>query len=257
MKNRIVQLKKYGLFVLSVIGFILMVSFAENEHDKMVCNALKIRIFSQDEYEFINKQKIVKYLFPESDSITIEGQNINNVKLSDLEKKLEKDAYIKNVEVYSNPLGEIFVDVTQRKPLVRIIKGSGKDYYIDEYGIKFPISAFNPARVPVASGFILEKYEKTDSIYTKSAKRVYGFAKFISTDEFWKAMVDQIEVESNGDLCFYNILSKHKVVVGNIENLEERMMDLKIFYKKYLSLKGMDTYKMITIKYKGQIIGEK
>ena len=257
MKNKIAQLKKYGLFFLSVIGFILMVSFAESEHNKMVCNDLKIRIFAQEDYEFVNKEKITKYLFPSSDSVTIEGKNINSVKLSQLEDKLEEDPYIKNVEVYSNPLGEIFVDVTQRKPLVRVQKGSGKDFYIDETGMKFPISAFNPARVPIASGFILERYEKTDTIFTNSAKLVYTFSKFISQDEFWKAMVDQIVIESNGDLCFYNILSKHKVVVGNAENLAERMMDLKIFYKKYLALKGMETYKVITIKYKGQIIGEK
>ncbi|MOA61871.1 hypothetical protein D3C78_1871190 [compost metagenome] len=50
-------------------------------------------------------------------------------------------------------------------------------------------------------------------------------------------------------------MGEHRILLGNTEELEKRMSNLMVFYKKALPRMGWNEYKIINIKYLNQVIG--
>ena len=63
---------------------------------------------------------------------------------------------IKSAQVYYTLDGYFHVEITQRKPVLRIMSGEG--YYVDEDGKIMPLSRKYTSRVVVATGNISRKF---------------------------------------------------------------------------------------------------
>ena len=67
-------------------------------------------------------------------------------------------------------------------------------------------------------------------------------------------MVGQIYRAKNGDFILYPKIAEHKVILGSLDNLEEKFSYLTIFYKEAIKKIDWTKYESINLKYKGQII---
>lgn len=236
---------------------LMIVAFAENSHSETTCSNLIVEIFPEEGYAFLTKEKVQQYLSGGKDSFKIEGRQLSDVHLGQLERILEADAYVENAEVYSDMNGTLHVKVFQRKPIARIMRSDGSGFYIDAKGMKFPVAEFKPARVMIVSGHITEPYLFSDTLKTPGMRSVYALATYVDKDEFFQSLIDQVVVEENGDISFFTILGNHRVMLGNTEFLDEKMKSLAIFYKKMMGQAGWSTYRVLNLKYRGQVIGEK
>jgi cell division protein FtsQ len=67
--------------------------------------------------------------------------------------------------------GTLQVEVSQRQPILRMMNRFDQDFYVDQHGIKMPLSQNFTARVLVANGYIDELFaNKVDSLHTALAK---------------------------------------------------------------------------------------
>ena len=127
-----------------------------------------------------------------------------------------------------------------------------------------PLSSTYTARVPVANGFITEKEfemlqhnvaEMNDSLCKSSClDDLFKLASFIRNDEFWKANIQQIRVEPNGELTVIPTIGDHHILLGTTDNMEQKFNKLLLFYRKGLNTTGWDQYTNINLKYKDQVI---
>ena len=171
-----------------------------------------------------------------------------------LEERLEKHSFIENVEVYFNFEGALKIDVVQKKPLYRIINNNNVSYYISEKAYRVPLSSIFTPRLIVATGYV----PNVEDISTdKVNQNLWELVHFIQADPFWNAMFGQIEVTRNGDFILYPKLTGHNVMLGNVDDMEEKFRKLKIFYQEALNKTDWIKYKQINLKYKGQIICSK
>ncbi len=243
----------YTLWAICLSGLIASLAFVESVQKDMVCEELHIRINKDDQNYFINKDDIRSILFRKGDSLVGSPTKMINVK--ELEFLVTENKYVEKASIYADIKGNVQVEVTQRKPVMRVFAHNNRSFYIDTKGAKMPLSRNYSADVLVANGNIDEPYGGIyDSVKTQLVKDLYELCMYISKDDFWNAQIEQIYVKANKDLVLIPRVGNHKIVFGTISDMELKFDNLMIFYKQALPKVGWNTYSEINLKYKGQIV---
>lgn len=141
--------------------------------------------------------------------------------------------------------GSVVIFAEQRRPVMRLFAKSG-EYYVDDEGFRFPAASIGTADVIVASGSIPDRGE--------ALKTVWQLAMFLDANPDISPLFDQIYRDSKGDLFLVPKLGSHIVQVGSADNLEEKFSNLTAFYTRGLPQAGWDTYRQVSVKYKGQVV---
>jgi len=156
---------------------------------------------------------------------------------------IDKIPFVKKSEVYNSLSGKLVVEIQQRNPIVRILKGNG--YYIDTEGKKMPLSSKFTSRVLVVSGAVNDQLIKEE---------LFELVKFITNDEFWKSQITQIHVNRNKEYVLIPRVGDHKIELGSIENYQRKFQKLSALYTEGFSKTGWNKYKNINLKYKNQVV---
>ena len=150
MKNIVNILILAGILVYMFIAL----GFTASRDSKTLCRELRINLFDTINSGFYKKADIEKILM--NDGNRILGYPLNKINTREMEKILMKRPYIKKAEIYSSVNGVMQVDITQRKPLVRIITRSQNSYYLDEEGYILPSRGDFTPHVLIANGYFTE-----------------------------------------------------------------------------------------------------
>jgi cell division protein FtsQ len=241
-------------WVISLAGVIVLMSFISVKKDTVKCSNIKILIPGAD--NFIEREEIDAILWQSQG--TLIGRQLQKINLNEIEKKITANPYIAGAKIYADMDGVIHIEIKQRQPILRIINTGNQDFYIDRAGLKMPISANFTANVLVANGNIQELYTgKLDTLKTKEAKDLYKTALFIKEDPLWDAQIEEMFVNESDDIELVPRVGNQRIILGNADSLEVKMINLLTFYKKAMPKVGWDTYKTINIKYTNQIVCER
>ncbi|MDR6940466.1 cell division protein FtsQ/DivIB [Mucilaginibacter pocheonensis] len=235
-------------------GLIALMSFIEAKKAAVLCTAVKVNI-PGSQY-FIDKQEVDQIL--QTSSHTLIGRKLENINIQDLENKLRANPFIEFAKVYTEMNGVLRVEVSQRQPILRIMNHYDMDFYVDQHGLKIPLSSNFTARVLVANGFIEELFTNhVDSLHTKVAKDLFLTADFIRKDSLWDAQIAQLYVNKDREIELIPRVGNQRILIGNADSLSVKFTNLLAFYKKVLPQAGWNKYSMINVKYSGQVVGIK
>ncbi|MCF8463791.1 MAG: hypothetical protein K9G41_03060 [Flavobacteriales bacterium] len=250
------------VWVLAIAGLFVSLAFSARESDKIPCKSIKIEVDNNAGNFFVTNDDVLDIIFSKGDSLV--GKPITSIPIAVYERQITADPSVKRSEVYTKHNGVFAVKVYQREPILRVFNVYGESYYLDKDGNVMPTSDNYTARVPVASGFIMDKQfkmlrfnvaEMTDSMNQRSKlDDLFQLATFIRNDEFWKAQIQQIRVEPNGELTLIPTVGDHHILLGHIDKMEQKFKKLLLFYRKGLNKTGWDQYSHINLKYKDQVI---
>jgi cell division protein FtsQ len=248
-----------------VIGLIVCLGFVERREDSLPCKSLDITIQQDEENFFVQPEDVKQLIFERGDSII--NQPVSSVNVPELENALNSHAAISKAEVYVTVDGEVKVDVKQRKPIIRIIDKYNDSYYIDTEGRLMPLSDKYTAKVLVANGNLREPYNahymytikqiEADSALRESTlvDDLFELAQYINADEFWKAQVEQVSVNADNEIELIPRVGDHRIIFGNIADMDEKFRKLLIFYKQGLNPTGWwNDYSVINLKFKNQVV---
>lgn len=226
------------LILIVVIVFLMAFSFKEQQ--KVKCQRFNVLLAGSEEH-FVNHEMIHDLL--KNKNLHPLEKTSEEIIIKEMEQSISTHAAVKRANVYSDIVGNISVEIIERKPIARVV--TVKDsYYIDEDGKQMPLSNHFTARTLVISGNV-------DAI---ESKELFQMAKYIYTNPFWKAQIIQIHIEENKDLILIPRVGCHQIVFGEVESLEEKFSNLKLFYEKGISYKGWSNYSRINLKFKNQIV---
>jgi cell division protein FtsQ len=249
--------KRIGIgfsWVASLTGLIVLMSFINHKKAAVVCTGVKVYI-PGNEY-FIDQQQVDNIL--QVSSHTLVGRKMENINIHDLENKLQANPFIESAKVFIDMDGIIQVEISQRHPVLRVMNRFDQDFYVDQHGLKIPLSDNFTAQVLAANGNIDELYaNRIDTLHTKMAKDIFRTAEFIRKDTLWNAQIAQIYVNQSHEIELVPRVGNHKILLGNADSLSTKFHNLQIFYKQALPQVGWDKYKIINIKYANQVIGIK
>lgn len=235
-------------------GIVVLMSFIEVKKNEVICKDVKVYI-PGNQY-FIDKDEVDNILQVKSNALI--GHKLDDINIHALENKLKANPFIEFAKVYADMDGVIQVEISQRQPILRVVNRFDQDFYIDQHGLKIPLSQNFTAKVLVATGNIDELFSnRVDSLHTDIARDLYKTADFIRKDSLWSAQIVQVYVNATHEMELIPRVGNQRILLGNADSLKTRFGNLLVFYKQALPKVGEDAYKIINIKYANQVIGVK
>lgn len=255
-KKKILRVLTWLFLGACLVGIVALTTFNERKQNATICENVDIQINHESGIFFLDLDDVKKILV-ENFGDSVKGDRIKTIDVGHIEKALENDPYVADAETWVDANGIFHIKIVQKEPLARVINRYGVHYYIDKNANKIPISDKFTSRVPVITGNIEEGTQKAAMIETPVLKNVLQLTRFIHSNTFWNAQIEQITVADNGTFELVPKLGDHIIEFGGIQNMEEKFKKLEIFYKDGLSYVGWEKYATIKLDYKDQVVCEK
>lgn len=224
-------------FVLVVLVCFLY-GFAEKRHETRKIQMVEVK-FTDSENLYVTEEVVNKLLIQNNASASaIDKETLD---LNRVESLLNQHEMIENAEVYLTLDGRLKADVSQRKPIGRVIGNSS--FYLDRNGEVMPLSRFYSARVPLMFGF-------SDTNISK----VFPVVNYIRNDEFLTRHITGVK-RLRGDKYQLELRElDFEVFFGDSSDVALKFNNFKAFYKKALKEKKLDTYKKVNLQFGDQVV---
>lgn len=241
-------------------GMLVLLIAAMGKQNKDVCKGYTIIIKGERKADFFLDKEDISAMLKKAAKGNIKGQARSAFDLRKMEESLEKNVWIKDAQLFFDNKGVIHASVSEREPVARIFTEDDNSFYLDENERMIPLSDKAIANVPVFTGFTdKKKWTKADSLLARDIKTT---AQFINANSFWRSQVAQINIvpadgTDYGEFEMSPMVGNHVIRLGNGDNIEKKFNRLFIFYKQVLARSGLDKYKIIDVRFAGQVIGVK
>jgi cell division protein FtsQ len=244
------------LFVVAiVVAFATTLVAAVNKQKTYVCSSVQIHIDYSDGMQLIEKQEVLQELmYLTRDSLI--GKPLELIDFRTLEKVIERNPYVANAEVFYDQKHSLHVTVQQRIPFLRVINTDDVSYYLSEDRYKMPLHDKFTTDVSLAYGFIdMQRISSRDSIVKN---QLFDLALCLEKDSFLHSMIDHVYVHESGDFELFPRIGSCSVWFGKVDGgINQRLTNLKEFYKGVMMKKGWDAYRQINIESASQVVAVK
>ncbi|MBW8326450.1 MAG: hypothetical protein K0M50_16920 [Prolixibacteraceae bacterium] len=234
------------LCLVGVIGF--SVYYVYMKWAAVRCQAVVVNI-NPSSPRFMDEAEIAGMI--EKSGEPIIGHRLAAININKLEARLSSFTTLNNVEIFRKVdakgisfTGKLIISVDQRTPVIRM-KNSTDDYYLDGEGVKIPTSPKYVERILIATGTIPDDQVK---------KMLLKMADFINKDDFWRAQIEQVFIQENGELLLVPQVGGYLIEFGTPEEYELKLRNLKAVYQQGFKNMGWNRYKTISVKYRNQVV---
>lgn len=236
-------------WVLCLIGVLVLLGASIRQKNNKRIQGVVVEIKGAEKHMFIDEQDVLNII---NESAPVIGRPLRGVKLRKLEYLVEKNPWVNNAEMFFDNQYFLQINIVEKEPIARIFETNGQSYYLDTAMNKLPLSSKLSARVPVFTGFLSSK--KNDTALVQS---VIQLATLINADSFLTAQIAQIDIVSNRQFEMIPVIGDHLIEFGDAADAADKLNRLKAFYQAAWLQHGLNTYKVISLKYKGQVVGIK
>lgn len=241
--------------------FIIIMGFVSDTGEKILCNRVNIVISDSTDVKFVTSEN-VRSMIVDSD-INIQGYPLFQINTRELEAIIESNPYIANSEAYTTVNGELFVDIEQRRPIIRVMPGGRQGYYIDTEGEFLPLSSSYTPMVLLVTGYlslpqsmVAAGLSPRDSVHVdyQYINDVLDFARYIDENKFWKEQIVQLYRNRSGEFEIIPRVGAHQIFLGTLDNYKEKLRNLTLLYEQGFQKYGWNNYNQINLKYSNQVI---
>lgn len=254
-KIRIAFSKKQWMLSISMVLLILIVllwskmNFAGKHR---IINGVEINFQRTNETDIIlNKQAALEILQGIIGNPI--GQSASEIPLTQLELQLKNIPEIEKAIAYISFNGKLTVKITERTPIALVVDNEN-DYYIDSNCIMFEKRPYQNPSVIVITGNFKQRYAAGKKLTKRNTQKVAVLLKEIYSDRLWRSLFEQCHVDKYNHLLLYPRAGRHSIVLNNVQNIREKLENLRLFYRKALPKVGWNKYREIDISYKDQIV---
>lgn len=253
-----------SVWVVLLAGLAILVRFVVKQHQAMVCDKVNITVTYNSDDKFITPVDVNAFL--SAKGLKTKGAVLSEIYPEDIEKAISSIPCVEKAEVNTSINADVEIKIVQRKPIVKVFNKYNRSFYIDDKGCLIPSGESHIARLFVANGFIDDMYNPftkldvtdpagKDTVIMKTAiYKIFRMAQFISKDDFWKAMIEEIYINNKGEIELYTKIGELSIIFGGIDNMNEKFRNLLVFFKQGLNKVGWNKYRVINVKYKNQVV---
>lgn len=234
------------LCLAGAIGF--SVYYAYMQREAVRCQEIVVNINPRSP-RFLDEAEIAAMI--EKSGEMVVGNRLSSINIHKLESKLNASSSLANVQIIKKVesrglsfRGKLVVSLDERTPIIRI-KDSGDDYYMDMEGNRIPVSPKYVERIMIASGIL-----PNPDIQSNLLK----MADFVNKDDFWKAQIEQVFVQKNGELLLLPQVGDYLIEFGTPDDYVLKFRNLKAVYQQGFKNLGWNKYKTISVKYRNQVV---
>jgi len=227
-----------GIFLIALIGFLY--GFSNHKNNTIKVKEVVVE-FERGNNLFMNYEMVNKLLIQNGE--TVRNQEKSVIDLHKLESNVLSHPMVENAAIFLTVDGSLKAKVKQRTPIARVVSGN-ESYYIDRQAKRMPLSVNHSERVLVVFGNAKE--EKFNEIHL--------LVTTILKDDFLKKQIIGVELAPNNEYILETRVGEQKIIVGNIDHLNEKFKNLKSFYNKTMLDSTINNYSSINLKYHKQVV---
>jgi len=258
-----IKVLKIAAWVIFIASTTVLTVLANSSVMKIGTNAPVIKVDRSNGSDFVTEEILLEKL--NNLGYRFNGQQMHEIELGRIEEQINAIPGVKHVEAYKYLDGNVEIEVTQRRPIARVILSDGMiGYYLDEEGEIIPLSEFFVAKVPVFSGALDDKLSKgnvanlPDSSKLKyTVDDVFEVAKAIDQNEFLHAQVLQVYVTPKHEFELIPRVGNHRILFGDATDAELKVKKLEKFYTEAITPEELNLYDTLNVKYYNQLICSK
>ena len=237
------------LLVLATSVWVLLYGF--KWQNKKSIHAVKISITNPAAANFLNASYIQRILHTQFGD-DIANQSVNGETISKVERFLNKNSWIQNAEAFIDVNNNLQVEVEQKIPFIRVFEQNGASYYLDRTLHPIPLSeSYTPVLMAVTNVPSAAYATKLNTF-----KSIAFIADYIEADTFWNAQTQMIVVRDTNDFAILTALGKQLIILGDTSNLNNKLSNVFLFYRKLLKKIGWNLYTTIDARFDGQLIAK-
>lgn len=238
-----------------VVLFIFTLTAAVKQEQTLVCSSVQVKIDYESGLSFLTTSEIAERV-NELVGGSPAGKALPSLDLRAIENGLLRDPFVASAKVYIDHARVLHASVFQKQPVLRIINNFGVGYYISDKGDRMPLCSKFTAHVPVALGYVETAIDKQRDSAVQAG--LLALVQYLRQDSLMGAIIDHMYVLPDGDVELYPRFAFHKVEFGNMaEDVNEKFGKLKVFYHEGLSKVGWDKYKVVDLRFRGQVVCRK
>lgn len=287
--NRAIKLILAGLVWIAIIAYLVWASDLASRHRAgVMTQELNIIVTDSADINIINRRMVADWV--DDAGLNPVGIRLNDINTKEINDFVKTHNFVENSKTYVDINGRVSIELTQQTPIARVITDAGYNFYITEDGYILPVQKYSAHYVPVITGQFGLPFDKgfsgelkryVDSAEKKSDKnylflcKLINFVEYIRGSEFWSAQIVQINVTTpksqaqRGDFVEGGNSAKdpeieliprvgdHVILFGKLENTEEKLDKLLIFYNEALNKEGWNNWGYINLRYNNQVVCKK
>ena len=242
------------LWSLAGIALIVLFAFTWRAKSTKKCAGIQIELKGNAPgMVFIDEKEILKLINEQGVKV---GTPIEEINLNTIEQSLLKTNWVNKSNLYIDNQQLLQVVIEQRIPIARVFTASGNSFYIDSVAQRLPLRQLSAVRLPIFTNFPSDqaKLSKPDSSLLKD---ILHFATVVQKDSFFMAQIAQVNIAASGEFEIVPTLGDHIVLIGNVEQIEDKLNRLYTFYKKVWVPSGINAYEVIDARFDHQIVALK
>ncbi len=155
------NLKREVKIITAIIIVGGIIAFTERRQGSASIRDITIKMRNANENHFLDEDDIVKLMELKMDNL--KGASLDRVNMKEVEKKIRRNPFIKDAQLYSDLKGNLVVSAEIRRPIARIVRNDGPDGYIAEDGTVMPVSDKFTSRVILISGTYVKQLLKQNN----------------------------------------------------------------------------------------------
>lgn len=244
-----------SLFSLCILASVWSVGFIR--FNNSVCEDIEVVFIDEARESGFLETEDIKKVISEKLGYLPEGKTFGALSIADIEEAISHIPEVKNAEVSITENRKVKIEMEMRNALGLVFPVTDVPFYIDQYGVKIPVSKTFTPDVPLVSGRIWEKAKSGDTVSDLRVKALIPVLEFIYKNSFFNAQVSELVLNDKGEVSLYPEIGEVKIIFGKPDSIENKFSKILLFYKKVLQNVGWDAYSFINVTYAGQIIAER
>lgn len=240
--------KKIVLLFLALLCFVAVVAggaWCSAQRDSSPCAEVQIAVKDSLERQFVDADELASYL--RRHRLYPLGLSMESVDCQAIECCLQEHEMVRKVECYKSSFGTVFVDVTQRVPVLSVVANDGS-YYVDSDRRVMPVRKQIDMDVPVFRGVVGPR---------AATEEYYDFVLWLRDNHYWDSRIRTIHVKHPKYLVLNQEGQKARIVLGTLDGYADKLGRLQKLYTKGLDKIGYPDYSEYDLRFEGQVVGRK
>ena len=252
-RKKIFRVLSLVLWALIFSGVVFVLVSAVQKEQKNICKEVLINIDESNGYKMINESEILSALWPENKGSIPQGKAVASFDLFNLERQVEKNPWVQSANIYFDTKQRMNIGVTQKMAVARIFTSDGNSYYLDSNFFLLPIKGDQVVSMPVFTNFYINPI-KTSNQDSNTMSRIVSLARYISTDSFWMAQIESVNINSDNTFELITQVGNHRVVLGVRDDWNRLFKKLTALYSSMIENDSWDKYAMVDLQFTDQVV---
>lgn len=226
-------------------------SLAAKGRETSRCERVDIVLLDSLESAIVDKGEMQALL----DGVAL-GRTTARIDLDSIERAIRARGEVMGAQVYAASPQTVGVEITQRKPVIRLVNGP-QHWYADPEGYLFPVT--HAVDVPIVTGSLPLQLTDNYRGAVPEENRTWllnlvELARYIDEKDVLRSEIAQIDVADDGDLVLYTRTPGPAVIFGDSTGYVEKFRKLEAWWRNIAPIERQKPYKTINLKYNNQII---